>query len=149
MLNSILRARSNLIFLLPFLVSSCIPCRRVLKLKSSNYFKQQEARLIDIPIPMDIKSLEGSNGFSDKKNNLDSKFLLRFESLTSCQDMQNFYKEEMENLGWKLNYMFEDQQETFYNFCKPTRWCLVLIRASNKNCFISIFVGRDDFNSSR
>jgi hypothetical protein len=81
----------------------------------------QEAKL-SIPVPMSAQPL--MNYFDSE----DSATMLGYKDETlSMADIQNFYKCEMESLGWELQEQFLGY-ESQLRFTKPDRSCLISIR---------------------
>src|SRR3989337_3815991 len=129
--------RLSIILPMLFFFSSCSP-RRTLrpKFRDRDFFKEQEARFSDLPIPLNIQLLrESDRQIAVDSNSKNSGLLLRFKTSETGEKIQNFYKQEMEHWGWKLESSYEGE-ESFYYFKKPTRWCCVLIRLSKNNCVI-------------
>jgi hypothetical protein len=78
----------------------------------------QEARLVDIPIPLK------SNWSDNQKDDQTIKF---FTELTQ-EEIVRFYRREMDRLGW-LEIAFFEGLEPIIIFKKPGRWLAISISA--------------------
>lgn len=95
---------------------------------SSSYsLRQQEARLIDIPIPVqaDPLSLHGDRLGNEEKSSL----VLAYRVYSKKQDIRSFFALEMERLGWNMIADIEDV-ESLLVFVKPTKVCTVSMRSN-------------------
>jgi hypothetical protein len=72
---------------------------------------QQEAMLVDIPIPLfDARIIPSSSDFNES-------------------DTIDFFLNQMERLGWKHLVLFEGE-ESLLQFKSPDRYCTVVIKSS-------------------
>lgn len=101
------------------------------------FIKQQEAKLIDVPIPLDV--VPNPNYFSDISSGDD--LLLGYIATTSPDDLVFFYIQEMERLGWKNRSMSIGAVESLLYFEKPRRFCSVSLRPAQRKTVIIIFSG--------
>lgn len=98
--------------------------------KESNDYdvRQQEARLIDIPIPIHADSL----GFHEQQltdGNADS-LVLAYRVHLKQSDIRIFFEIEMERLGWDMMANVQDV-ESLLVFVKPTKVCTVSLRSGS------------------
>lgn len=104
--------------------------------RSRDYFREQEARFVDVPIPLDAKPLpvtDISSGYTT---------LMRFKTAESYEELQDFYVQEMERYGWDITAAAHPEQ-TLYNCYKPTRWCsIIILPDGKKRSVVSIFIGQ-------
>ena len=87
--------------------------------------RQQEARLIDIPIPIHADSL----GFHEQQltdGNSDS-LVLAYRVHLKQPDIRSFFEIEMERLGWNMIANVQDV-ESLLVFAKPSKVCAVSLR---------------------
>ena len=97
-----------------------------------------EALLVDIPIPV-IAKVESAS--CDNEGSI--KFT--YNSTLSCNELSNFYKEEMERLGWKQESSFIGN-EILFCFKKPSKSCIVSMRPTknswekSKSIKVSLFI---------
>jgi len=90
--------------------------------------KSQEARLVDIPIPLQAKPLED---FFDLKQEASSTVTLGYKTDMSVQDLATFYQREMDRHGWRCLSDLSGK-ETLTSFVKPARVCSISIRPRTK-----------------
>jgi len=113
--------------------------------RQSNSFaiNQQEAKLIDIPIPLYEKWLSME---VDDSNSQDTT-IFGYHSLLSETALIDFYLHEMERLGWRQLAFFQGT-ESLLQFESPERLCSISIRSIGKQvknttqADVVIFVGR-------
>jgi len=103
----------------------------------SESVRQIEAKLYDIPVPIDSESLKGYFGCTSTKNSSQNSIILGYVNTLSDTDIIAFYNQEMERLGWKQICFFDginDGIEKLLLFKKPSRFCSVLIGRYNGDC---------------
>ena len=104
--------------------------------------KELEAKLIDIPIPLDVEPIPYYFENGSKRDDATS---LGYESRSSLNDLTLFYTQEMERLGWKKRVTV-DAVETLLYFEKPGKYCAVSLRPNvekpKKQIGIIIFMGQ-------
>jgi hypothetical protein len=111
----------------------------------SDFVRQQEARLTDISVPLNAKSIP--NGFwVDEKES--AGVMLTYVVSLSLQQIASFYSQEMERLGWDQTVSF-DAHEQLLIFEKPGRVCSILLRpvdflsknSTKDSVLLTIFTG--------
>lgn len=87
--------------------------------------RQQEARLIDIPIPIHADSL----GFHEQQltDGDSDSLVLAYRVHLKQSDIRSFFEIEMERLGWNMMANVFDV-ESMLVFIKPTKVCTVSLR---------------------
>jgi hypothetical protein len=93
---------------------------------SNSYdIKQQEARLIDIPIPIHADSL----GFHEQKltDGTSDSLVLAYRVHLVQSEIRSFFEIEMERLGWNMIANIQEI-ESLLVFVKPTKVCTVSLR---------------------
>lgn len=89
-----------------------------------------EARLTDIAIPlladaqMASCSLDGAG------------MHLLYKTVMPLPELISFYKNEMEQSGWLLDFIFEGN-EILMSYRKPSRFCVISLRPTKKTWFTS------------
>ena len=96
----------------------------------SHYLEIDEARLVDIPFPLQSKLY----GMVDAQS---GNQYITFESPLSSESLMSLYHSEMERLGWSELAVFSQNQELALVYEKPHKICM--INALNQK--IKIFVG--------
>jgi hypothetical protein len=92
-----------------------------------DFVRQQEARLIDIPIPLHAKP-EPKYCWIDEAES--ASVMLSYTFVTSPHDIASFYIKEMERSGWD-QIMCLDACEYMLIFEKPGRVCSISLRPVN------------------
>jgi hypothetical protein len=110
---------------------------KILQKGNGVFINQQEAKLMDVPIPLDV--VPNPNYFSDISSGDD--ILLGYVAITSSDDLVFFYIQEMERLGWKKRSMVTGSVESLLYFEKPERFCSVSLRPAQRKTTIVIFAG--------
>lgn len=85
--------------------------------------REQEAKLADVPFPLNIQPLSAFNILPEEPNHS----LLGYTTATDVSELVMFYQQEMERLGWQEN-MHVKGSETQLLFQKPDRVCSVSLR---------------------
>lgn len=88
---------------------------------------QQEAMLVDIPIPLFDARIIPSSSHATESDTL----TFGYKSPLSRDQTIAFFLNQMERLGWKLIVLF-DAQEALLQFESPDRFCTVIIK--NDEC---------------
>jgi|GEM_PF-1364545 len=97
-----------------------------LTINQCNKYKQQEARLIDIPLPLQIEpDYRYSIAYEQHGP------LYAFTVAMSHEQILEFYRIEMEREGWKLVGSYADIESVMI-FNKPTRVCVITIHTQKK-----------------
>jgi len=91
-----------------------------------SFIREQEARLMDIPLPLDAEPLPVY--FLENKDVV-STTSLAYKSMVLREDLLTFYQEEMERCGWQKKAE-SDLLEVFLYFEKPERFCSISLRPS-------------------
>lgn len=99
--------------------------------------RQQEAKLIDIPIPFSVQPLPGFGQSSTES------VVLGYHTDLSTQAIIDFYHTEMERSGWQQGTRFSGF-ETLLQFEKPNRVCSISIRPKKNNSDMVIFITSKD-----
>lgn len=98
-----------------------------------NGVRLQEAKMVDIPIPLSAAPLPE---YFDPDN---PTIILGYEDKTlSPAGIEDFYAKEMERLGWQAKEQFIGY-ESKLRFTKPERSCLISIRFDEEKectCFV-------------
>jgi hypothetical protein len=89
---------------------------------------QQEAMLVDIPIPLYDARIISSSSYATESDTL----TFGYKSPLSRNQAIDFFLNQMERLGWKLIVLF-DAQEALLQFESPDRFCTVIIKNSENN----------------
>lgn len=101
--------------------------------------KSQEAKLADIPVPLQAQPLED---FFDLEQELNCPTVtLGYATDLSSEDLVQFYQREMDRHGWRCLSDFSGK-ETLTSYVKPARVCSVSIRPRTKGgADLVIFTG--------
>jgi len=128
------------VFLLSIIISGCI--KKSTNRPNAFVVNQQEAKLIDIPIPLydERLSMEASD------SNRQDTAILGYRSSLAVAAIIDFYVHEMERLGWRQLALFQGT-ESLVQFESPERLCSISIRPSDiqlrqAHTDVVIFVGR-------
>jgi hypothetical protein len=95
---------------------------------------QQEAMLVDIPIPLYDERIMLPPSVMTEGGTL----LFGYKSPLSCEQAVTFFVTQMERLGWKHLVTF-DGVELILQFESPDRYCTVVVKkntSSNSSIFI-------------
>lgn len=101
--------------------------------------RQQEAMLIDVPIPLYDERLAIHNSDQITQNTT----MLGYRSPLSIDDIIMFYTEQMERLGWNTIKIFNGI-ESLMQFESPDRLCTISVRPHHKRAAgtdVIIFIG--------
>ena len=98
--------------------------------KHSHYLEIDEARLVDIPFPLQSKLY----GTIDTQS---GNQYITFESQLSSENLMSLYHSEMERLGWSESGVFSPDQELLLIYEKPHKICVI----SSLDHTIKIFLG--------
>ena len=84
---------------------------------------QQEAMLVDIPIPLYDERIIPLNHFSIESDTL----VFGYKSPLACAQAQAFFMNQMERYGWQhlVSFISED---VLLQFSSPDRYCTVIIK---------------------
>jgi len=100
--------------------------------------EEQEAKLVDIPLPIDISPI--SQYFSDNTSLQNSHgMMLGYTSNLTSNAVATFYMHEMERLGWQ-QLVNVDTVEQLLIFSKPHKMCAISIRSVRKGVALIILV---------
>ena len=116
------------------------------KSEDAQLVKQKEAKLSDIPVPINSDPLLKHFKSQTNKNEI----ILGYKSYMDASSISKFYNQEMEFFGWE-SVLFFDGIEKMMLFKKPSRFCSVSIRgikgkacskknSSDHKCEIIVFV---------
>ena len=90
---------------------------------------QQEAMLIDVPIPLyDERIIPPSEDNRESNNTL----VFGYKSPLSCAQAQDFFMHQMERYGWQHLVSF-NTTELLLQFSSPDRYCTVIIKNDDHN----------------
>ncbi|MDR3647320.1 MAG: hypothetical protein P4L22_07290 [Candidatus Babeliales bacterium] len=123
---------SNCLIFKGLLFLVCISgCIKKNNLKLDDKYQQKEARLFDVPLPLNYITLDNRYGQDS----------YGFKTTVKDSELVDFYKEEMVNAGWKIISSFSDI-ETNLLFEKPHKFILISIRPNivRNNTEVHIFV---------
>lgn len=99
--------------------------------------QQQEAVLIDIPVPLYDERLPV---YDPDPNSGHSTIILGYKSSLDTNDIVDFYTNQMERLGWNCIKLFQGF-ESLLQFESPDRLCTVSVRPHHKrSCGADIIV---------
>ncbi len=104
--------------------------------------REREAKLVDIPIPFNAQALPAA--FSHDEQN--GSYELGYQLSCKADDVEQFYRAEMERLGWNESFSIKGTQ-TLLVFEKPSRLCILSIHQqpdalSQDYIKLLIFIGR-------
>ena len=88
------------------------------------YSQEQEAKLLDIPLPLAIEPLKA---YAAASEHAVDTVMLGYASTDDTETLMQFYTVEMERLGWQQSGSF-DGYEQLLCFTKPSRQCVVSLR---------------------
>lgn len=94
------------------------------RLCDADIVRQQEARLTDIPIPLNAKPVPNCFWMDEKES---AGVMLGYRVTASLQEIVSFYSQEMERFGWD-NVVCFDAHEHLLVFEKPGRVCSISLR---------------------
>ena len=103
-----------------------------------DFARQQEARLADIPIPLNAKPIP-KKFWADTKES--AGFMLSYLVNKPLQEIASFYSQEMERFGWD-QVVFLGACEYFLSFEKPGRVCSVLLRPAGTDISLTVFIAQ-------
>lgn len=112
-------------------------------INQSNFsIDQEEARLIDIPMPLYDKWFSMAISEQTKQDST----IFGYRSPLSSSTIIDFYVYEMERLGWRQLALFQGA-ESLIQFESPTRFCSLSIRPSklpSKQIYtdVVVFIGQ-------
>lgn len=89
---------------------------------------QQEAMLVDIPIPLYDERIIPSFGLKVESDTL----IFGYKSPLTCAQAQVFFMNQMERYGWQHLVSFESV-ELLLQFSSPDRYCTVIIKSDDVN----------------
>ena len=104
---------------------------------------KDEARLLDIPFPINASSLWDLGNYEEDPRKIVIKFIIDQQ----CEDIIAFYRAEMECLGWYETAVIKGG-EVCLLFQKPSRLCVIMIKSladSNNNHEIVLFIAPNKF----
>ncbi len=134
------------VFLLCTIISGCTKKST----SRSNVFvvNQQEAKLVDVPIPLYDERLSVEVSDSNRQDNT----ILGYRSSLTVTAIIDFYVHEMERLGWRQLALFQGT-ESLVQFESPERLCSISIRPSDiqlrqAHTDVVIFVGRKQVSTT-
>jgi hypothetical protein len=89
---------------------------------------QQEAMLVDIPIPLYDERIIPSFGSKIESDTL----VFGYKSPLACAQAQEFFMNQMERYGWQHLVSFESA-ELLLQFASPDRYCTMIIKDDAQN----------------
>lgn len=102
--------------------------------KRLDFIIQQEAMLIDIPIPLFNERIILPSSQVE-----DGTLVFGYKSPLSSAQAIDFFVSQMERLGWKHIVSFEGE-EIILQFKSPDRYCTVVIKKSESHSSIFIYL---------
>lgn len=90
----------------------------------NDFVRQQEARLTDVPIPLNAKPVPKRFWIDEGES---AGVMLTYVVSTSPQEIVSFYSQEMERFGWDQTACF-NAHEHLLIFEKPGRVCSISLR---------------------
>jgi len=115
--------------------------RKQKKLALRESVRQREARLADIPIPLNVEPI---TDFFEDDTSLSQHSSLGYSANMSPEQAYDFFKSEMERHGWRCMSSVSGTEKLFY-FVKPDKFCSVSIRphgGKQRRSDIIIFSGQ-------
>jgi hypothetical protein len=89
---------------------------------SLDVLQEFEAKLSDIPVPLDSKPLMDQTDIQSTDN-----VMLCYDNDMDAEAVIEFYEREMERCGWQADAAYKGF-EALLNFSKPARFCSISIR---------------------
>jgi len=114
----------------PVYFDSVIKKEEVSDLIDHQVIVEREAKLIDIPVPFNVKPLPIY--FSQDLN--DNSCSLGYSVNSQFAGVKDFYLHEMDRLGWKNTFCISGF-ECLIGFEKPSRFCIVSLRPPESKNF--------------
>lgn len=122
---------STVVFLCIFFLSGC--GRKKITYETSknietrattikNLLQECEAKLADIPVPLDSQAVAHHADEVTADN-----VMLSYTNEMSASSVAQFYEREMERCGWRADVAYAGK-ESLLAFSKPTRFCSISIR---------------------
>jgi hypothetical protein len=102
--------------------------------KHLDFIIQQEAMLVDIPIPLFDERIMLPSSFAE-----DGDLVFGYKSPLSYTQAIDFFSNQMERLGWKHIVSFEGV-DIIMQFKSPDRYCTIVINKSESLSPSSIFI---------
>ena len=102
--------------------------------KHLDFIIQQEAMLIDIPIPLFDERIILPSSITE-----DGSLVFGYKSPLSYHQAMDFFMYQMERLGWKHIVSFEGA-ETLLQFKSPDRFCTIVINKTESYSTIFIYL---------
>jgi len=98
---------------------------------------QQEAMLIDIPIPLyDERIIPVSHDEIEHDT-----LVFGYKSPLSFVHISDFFMNQMERYGWRHLVSFDTHSQSILQFKSPDRYCtVVIIKSDNQSLCLSIFI---------
>jgi hypothetical protein len=99
--------------------------------KALDTIAQQEAMLVDIPIPLYDERIVSSTYTIDSET-----LVFGYKSPLSCAQAVEFFMHQMERYGWQHLVTFEAAQ-ILLQFSNPDRYCTVIIKNDDRDPALS------------
>ena len=87
--------------------------------------RQQEAKLVDIPLPLNVKPV--SEFFYDDHVGSADSSMLAYTTDQPLDEIADFFKQGMERHGWRCRTSFSGLEHLMH-FTKPKRFCSISLR---------------------
>jgi len=88
--------------------------------------REQEAKLVDIPVPLNVKPV--SDFFCDEHVGSTDSSMLAYTTDQSLDEIADFFKQGMERHGWRCRTSFSGLEHLMH-FTKPKRFCSISLRS--------------------
>lgn len=113
----------------------CAGCRSKKKVVHREAVSSCEARLVDVPFPLEAMPRDldfapvGHCGMVSNKQDAHAQVAVEFYTALSSNELIHFYHREMEQLGWKELSVFTIQDESILLYEKPFKLCFIIAAA--------------------
>lgn len=110
---------------------------------SSSY--EDDVDIPDVPRPLQGVYLIASSWqtFSNDRLNI----MAQYESAATMSQLTDFYRQQMEFLGWELDADFKGRDDACFVYRRPTRCCVITMRVSDNVTHVAIMY-QSEFNNS-
>ncbi len=103
---------------------------------------------VDIPdVPRPLQGVYDANHSWQAFTNERLSIVAHYTSSSSVIQLVDFYRQHMEFLGWELDADFKGRDDVCFVFRRPSRCCIVSVRASEQGTCLSIMY-QSEFNNA-
>ncbi len=129
-----------------FVIAGCSPHKKIVQTSgagqiSSNMgldmhlVKELEAKLMDIPIPLEVKPINSCFSQDPREDNCSLGYFVS----STAKGIEQFYLQEMDRLGWKKTFSIHGFEDLI-GFEKPKRFCLISLRLDSETDAIRLII---------